>query len=324
MSSPAATHLNNVCKDKNRDPAPVFFSENVQTILKKITGTDFNKVFRQRFDEKKLSPPEYKFMTDEELKQKMKNAERLSSKILQMPPVLKERQAISNILSRDPAITGFENCKFVFTDITYGLPDRKRLVVVRDPDGTLRQASWEEAERMNQIYNPRPGRKLKPPKLFQEEHLTNVLERGEYEFVLDSACAQFEPDDPEYLRITSVVYESVDKKRCYQLLHSTRHYGPLCFYLTWNKKIENLLISLVQQEKLEACADIVRLYQLIHTDCKSKMINVDPNQHLELLKAYVEHDSLQQQQLQLAIQAYQEIVRERQQYNENVKTAHGL
>lgn len=76
----------------------------------------------------------------------------------------------------------------------------------------------------------------------------NVLERQEYEFVLDLACAQFEPDDPEYQRITGHVYEAVEARRCYKVLHSTRHYGPLCFYLTWNRKIDNILTTLIQEE----------------------------------------------------------------------------
>ena len=33
--------------------------------------------------------------------------------------------------------------------------DRERLIVVRDIDGTLRTATWEEHDRMNQIYYPR-------------------------------------------------------------------------------------------------------------------------------------------------------------------------
>lgn len=78
--------------------------------------------------------------------------------------------------------------------------------------------------------------------------LQNVLDREEYEFVLDLACAQFEPDDPEYQQVTGRVYETVEARRCYQTLHSTRHYGPLCFYLTWNKKIDNLLTTLIQHE----------------------------------------------------------------------------
>lgn len=45
------------------------------------------------------------------------------------------------------------------------------MVVVRDEDGILRKATWEEKNRINQIYFPRPGRQLKVPKMFEEEFL---------------------------------------------------------------------------------------------------------------------------------------------------------
>lgn len=41
-------------------------------------------------------------------------------------------------------------------------------------------------------------------------------------------------------------------------------------------------------------------------------------------QAYMEQDSLQRAKLQLAIQAYQDIVQQRQQHQEDVKAAHGL
>lgn len=54
----------------------------------------------------------------------MENARNEAEKILQMPPVLKERQPIQEVLSKDPALTGYDTCKYVFTDITYGISDR--------------------------------------------------------------------------------------------------------------------------------------------------------------------------------------------------------
>lgn len=42
------------------------------------------------------------------------------------------------------------------------------------------------------------------------------------------------------------------------------------------------------------------------------------------LQAYMEQDSLQRAKLQLVVQAYQEIMQQRQQYQEEVKSAHGV
>lgn len=70
---------------------------------------------------------------------------------LRMPPVMEERQPINRVLDVDEALKGFDDAKYVFTDITYGVHDRERLVVVREADGTLREAEWEERDRMNQV-----------------------------------------------------------------------------------------------------------------------------------------------------------------------------
>ncbi|KAG0703012.1 28S ribosomal protein S22, mitochondrial [Chionoecetes opilio] len=308
----------------DRDPAPLFFDTNVQDILKRVTGRNYNKIFRRRFDENKLKPPKYEFLTEGQLNEQMEEARKKAEALLQMPPVVRQREAIQEVVSRDPALTGLDTCRYVFTDISYGISDRKRFILVRDLDGTLRQASWEERDRMNQIYNPRNGRKLLPYKVFEEKNLKNVLEREEYEFVLDLACAQYEPDDPDYQRVTGQVYEALEARRCYQVLHSTRHYGPLCFYLVWNRKIDNMLTTLIQEEMLSEGADIVCLYHILHPQCKSAGHPVDASQPLQTIKAYMEQDSLQRAKLQLAIQSYMEIVEQRQQHREEVQAAHGL
>lgn len=42
---------------------------------------------------------------------------------------------------------------------------------MREPDGTLRKATWEERDRLVQVYFPKPGRRLTPPFMFKEENL---------------------------------------------------------------------------------------------------------------------------------------------------------
>lgn len=48
---------------------------------------------------------------------------------------------------------------------------QERFIVVREPNGTLRKASWEERDRLIQIYFPKEGRKLTAPLMFKEENL---------------------------------------------------------------------------------------------------------------------------------------------------------
>ena len=67
--------------------------------------------------------------------------------------------------------------------------------------------------------------------------------------VLDRACVQFEPDDPDYIRVTCATYDHVDAARLYERLQNTRHLGALAFYLAWHRRIDNLLLHFIQLEK---------------------------------------------------------------------------
>lgn len=51
-----------------------------------------------------------------------------------------------------------------------------------------------------------------------EERLHSLLEDMKYEFVLDRACLQYEPNEPNYQRITSITYQHVDLKNKFDLL----------------------------------------------------------------------------------------------------------
>lgn len=68
-----------------------------------------------------------------------------------------------------------------------------------------------------------------------------VLERRDYEFILDRACIQFEPDSIEYHNTVSVTYDHIDETRSYEVLRSTRHFGPFVLHLVKKREIDNLL-----------------------------------------------------------------------------------
>lgn len=106
----------------------------------------------------------------------------------------------------------------VFTDITYGLSDSERLIVVREPDGTLQEAEWSLRQRINQLYFPKNGKLVKAPRMFESQYLESLLDRQEYEYVLDRACIQFEPDDVEYQRVASITYQHVNESNKFELL----------------------------------------------------------------------------------------------------------
>jgi small subunit ribosomal protein S22 len=85
-----------------------------------------------------------------------------------------------------------------------------------------------------------------------------------YMILLNKACLRFEPDDPEFIRITHRCYQFINEAGDHDTLHSTRFFGPMTFYLAWYKKIDNLLAYMLNKSRLEDCADAIRLYSLIH------------------------------------------------------------
>jgi small subunit ribosomal protein S22 len=108
---------------------------------------------------------------------------------------------------------------------------------------------------MNQIYFPRDGKDFDVPKMFSSpEVLRQLLSRASeqdntYEFVLDRACLQFEPDDPLFVDVCEAVYDEINEKRRFDFLKSTRHYGPFVFYLARTRKMDNLLLYSIEHDR---------------------------------------------------------------------------
>lgn len=149
------------------------------------------------------------------------------------------------------------------------------------------------------------------------------MEREEYEFILDRACIQFEPDDAEYKKITEEVYFCVNMGKKFDKLRSTRHFGPFAFYLAWEGKIDSLLIDVIQSEKIEEAVSLIQLYHRIHPEAKSAQ-PVQEGDDLTLIRNYVNLDSLQHNNLQHTLLMYEKLQQEKKEIEENVKKAHGL
>jgi len=308
-----------------RDPALFFFDKQIQACLKRLTTVDYNKVFRNRKDGHKLKPPEYKFLTDEQLEEAKKEANYRAKKYLQMPPVVKQRVDITAPLCKDVGLQRYDTAKYVFTDITYGLKERERFIVVREPDGTLRHATWKERDRMLQTFFPKPVREMQKPKMFEGEYLQDLLNRSEYEFILDRACVQFEPDDPDYQAVTQEVYEHINAERRFDILRSTRHFGPMVFHLVWTSNINNLLCEMIETSRIKHAALLVRLYHMIHPTTKSAVEQCEhTDDDVEFIMHYVRLECPQVSKIQKLLQSYKELQRERQIVAEGIKQAHGI
>lgn len=302
--------------DGNPDPGPVFLAPEVQTLLKTLTRIDLAKVYRKRKQgEKRLAKPVYKFMTSEELEAVVNQMKKKVDYYLQMPPVLAARKPITRVISDDPALQGLNTSTFVFTDISFGLRDSERIIWVRDPEGSLKEADWDLRDRMNQLYFPKPQRELKHPKMFQDEHFEKVLDRKEYLFILDRACVQFEPNDPFYQKIITITYQHINDNNEFAALRSTRHFGGMAFFLAWHKTIDNLLLDLVENEQIGEAEALVELYTIVH--------KISLNDKDQILDFYIKEHSTKRAALELALQAYRNAAKEKEELEKGIKRAHG-
>ncbi|XP_034557803.1 28S ribosomal protein S22, mitochondrial [Notolabrus celidotus] len=285
---------------------PHFTDPAVQDILSRITGLDLEKVFRPMKQE--LKPPTYKLMTDEQLEQAMELAAEQAKKLLKMPPVLQERKPIDDVLSVDKILDGMDTAKLVFTDITYNIPHRERFIVVREPDGTLRKANWDERDRLIQVYFPKEGRKLTAPLIFKEENLKMVFSQDRHEDVLDLCLVQFEPDSSEYIRVHTATYEDVEKHGKYELLHSTRHFGGMAWYLLNARRVDGLVVDMLKRELLQDAVSLVSLFHMVHPRSESAQEAASQQATgTDLLKIYAQKESQRSGYIELALQAHEQV-----------------
>uniref|UniRef100_A0A8C2NSB3 Mitochondrial ribosomal protein S22 n=1 Tax=Capra hircus TaxID=9925 RepID=A0A8C2NSB3_CAPHI len=256
---------------------PTFMDEEVQSILIKMTGLDLLKIFKPAIQETK--PPTYKLMTQAQLEEATRQAIEAAKVRLKMPPVLEERTPINDVLAEDKILEGTETAKYVFTDISYSIPHRERFIVVREPSGTLRKASWEERDRMIQIYFPKEGRRVLTPVIFREENL----------------------------EIHHQTYEDIDKYGKYDLLRSTRHFGGMAWYFVNKKKIDGLLIDQIQRDLADDATSLVQLYHILHPDGQSAQeAKEQAAEGLQLIKVFAKTEAQKGAYIELTLQAYQE------------------
>ncbi|XP_014347083.1 28S ribosomal protein S22, mitochondrial [Latimeria chalumnae] len=302
-----------LCSQTSMDTATVsqsvrkiqFTDEEVQSILTKITGLNLQKIFKPVKQE--LKPPLYKLMSDTQVEEATSKAIVAAKGRLKMPPVLEEREPIDDVLAEDKVLEGLETAKVVFTDITYNIPHRERFIVVREPNGTLRKATWEERDRMIQIYFPREKRRIAPPPLFRNENLSVIFLQDRHDKLLDYCLVQFEPDSADYIRVHHQTYEDIVKYGKYDLLRSTRHFGGMVWYLVQRRKIDGLLIHMIQRDLMDDATSVISLYHMLHPECPSAQeAKQQQAEGADLIKIFAKMESQKTGYIELALQAYQE------------------
>ncbi|TDG51373.1 hypothetical protein AWZ03_002168 [Drosophila navojoa] len=247
----------------DKDPQPLFTDAETQRLLQSMTQLQLEKVFRKRTVEDNST--ETKFMTTEQLEKEFVLTIEKAKKLLQMPPVVQIKKDTERIISKDPALKDFADSKYVFTDITFGLRPSDRKVVVRDVDGTLAYAPLETQKRMNQLYFPLVGRRSYTPRMFSEEQLLQrCLDDHKYEFILDRLTVQYEPYEAEFHNISAKVFTHLNESKQFDLLRSTRHFGPMAFFYAWHRCIDDLLYDMIRRDYLSNAVQLIALSYKIH------------------------------------------------------------
>ncbi|VDN04058.1 unnamed protein product, partial [Thelazia callipaeda] len=248
------------------DVERLFTRSDIQSLLKRLTGMNLEgKLFTHR----NIAHPQrshYALMTDDAYEKTLKNMEEVGLNFLQFVPVLEPRCNTTVILAKDPEIAGFDDSKYVFTDLSFGYGIQIRSVVVRETDGVLRSATVEERDRMARIYKGHPHRPVCEPPVFKDPYLQMALDRNDHEHVLDWACHYYLPDDPVFIELCHTIFDRTLDANKFSNLYSTRHFGPFVFYLVLNNRFSPLLIYYGSKEKVEDAADLIRLIKAISGD----------------------------------------------------------
>lgn len=105
-----------------------------------------------------------------------------------------------------------------------------------------------------------------------------------YLLLLNKACLIFEPNDPEYIRVSHRVYDYINETREYDALYSTRFYGPMIFYLCWYKKLDNLIAYYIENSSLTDCVRVINLYLLLNDIDIQTINNINGKSELDIIK----------------------------------------
>uniref|UniRef100_A0A914EHR4 Uncharacterized protein n=1 Tax=Acrobeloides nanus TaxID=290746 RepID=A0A914EHR4_9BILA len=254
----------------------IFLKREVQELLKKVTSVDINKVYAHRLKNKgsREQRMHYAMMTDEKLAQVKEKYAKMAEYFLQLIPIKEPLPETFKVITKDEELDGHDESSYVFYDIRDAL-DQDRLVVYREPDGTLRTAKPQELRRLNRAFYPRPNKPVYVPPVFFDPALEYALNLNKHELVMDFACWFFEPDELQFVQLIQEVIDRTVRDNKLENLYGTRHFSTLTFYLTLNKNIEPLFKFFVQKKDTASMANIVRLYKIMHTDWRTASAGKD-------------------------------------------------
>jgi small subunit ribosomal protein S22 len=135
---------------------------------------------------------------------------------------------------------------------------------------------------------------------------------------------QFEPDDPDYQAVTREVYEYINREKHFDILRSTRHFGPMVFHLVWTSNIDNLLCEMIETSRIKDAALLIRLYHKIHPTAKSTVDKCRDTDDKKFIMHYANLESPKKDTIAKLVQSYKELQQEQQIVTEGIKKAHGI
>ncbi|KAI0988916.1 hypothetical protein GJ496_000688 [Pomphorhynchus laevis] len=266
----------------------IFMNPDVQNLLNRIAIVEYYKKDSTREPSTSTTAKQIQLMTVqqyEKFKEKMHHNSKTEK--LQMPPILKDREHSVRVLEDNKLLKECSKHKMVFVDISLNVNDSERMVWFRDTDGKLCTSAYDDRRRWMQTFLNRRLRSSHIPVMFSEAHINNPLELQHYKYILERACLQFEPDDPEFVRVCLKVYFHINKQKHFESLRGTRFYGSMVFYLCWYKQIDNLLSYYLFKNECDQAHMLLTLFATIHRKEKT----IGNNKHLEdMLKSYIENE----------------------------------
>jgi len=186
---------------------------------------------------------------------------------MQTPPAAVE----SVVLTKDARCAN-PRYEMVFTDISKGkgITASNRRLFVREKDGTLRTADQDERNRLNQMYFPRQNNPLRLPIIFEEDDtLAAVLLFNRHPSILDSICKVRPADSPMYISTHIKIYEDIDSKHIFSLLQDTVHWYGFCRWAIAERKIDNMLMVLLQTVRLKDADALAKCVHTMHPNIAS-------------------------------------------------------
>jgi len=106
--------------------------------------------------------------------------------------------------------------------------------------------------------------------------------------LLNKASLKYEPNDPEYIRVTHRIFEYINEVKDFDALHSTRFFGPMVFYLCWYNKLDNLIAHLIENSNMEDCVRVMNIYYILNeNDAKSKLYSSNKTEAIDLIKVLI-------------------------------------